>query len=597
MDWWKKFGIRNSKFEICLIIFAAWFVYSPAFHGAWLGDWDDAYEITRNSVLRDPAGLRKIWLAPSALDYYPLKTSVQWVQWRLWGLDPFGYHLTNVALHLLSAFLLWHLLRKLGVRLAWLGGLLFVVHPMMIESVAWIVELKNTLSMAFLLLAFSAWIEFERWGDAPPRRQIAAANGDSPNANEARPGRHAPPLLCYGCAFLFFLAAMLSKTTVVMFPVVLLLYAWWRRGRVGRRDLLASAPFFAVSLVLGLVTIWFQQHRVIQTVVIPVGGFFPRLAVEGLAASFYFWKFVAPVDLMPIYPRWNVDPPSALQFLPWVVIGAVFIALIRWGGAPPRRQITSADEGSPNADQASRGRVAPPSISGFRFQISAFAKDAVFGLGWFLLFLLPVSGFVPIATMRFTWVMDHFAYVSLLGLIGLAVAGLGKVDAALVAAEQSEDGSRRVSTRNAAGRGVYLLSAVVSAVVLALAVSSRNYARTFSDGKTFWASAVERNPAAWPAQYNLALALLQDGQFPGAIDHLEQAVRLYPDYTAAQNNLANALSQTGRYAEAVPHFERALRLDPGSAVTHYNFGLTLRALGRRDEARAQFLAAAKLLRR
>jgi len=276
---------------------------------------------------------------------------------------------------------------------------------------------------------------------------------------------------------------------------------------------------------------------------------------------------------MPIYPRWNVDPPSLVQFLPWVVIVAAFIGLFQLS-------VRNISEGGRDPAERDRVRTRP----GDRVYVG---RHAIFGLGWFLLFLLPVSGFVTLATMRFTWVMDHFAYVSLLGPIGLCAALIGKVDAA----------SRRVSARNAARCRVYLLSAIVSAVVAALAVSSRHYARTFSDGKTFWASAVERNPAAWPAQYNLALMLVQEGQFSEAIGHLEAAVRLYPDYTAAQNNLANALSQAARYAEAVPHFERALQLDPASALTHYNFGLTLRALGRPAEARAQFLEAAGLLGR
>ena len=338
---------------------------------------------------------------------------------------------------------------------------------------------------------------------------------------------------------------MLSKSSVVMFPVILLLYAWWRRGRVGRRDLVATAPFFLVSLALGLVTIWLQQHRVIQAAVIPVGGVLSRLAVAGLAPAFYLWKFLVPVNLMPIYPRWDVDPPSALQFLPWVAI----LGLGWWLWQTRRR-------------------------------------GALFGLGVFFVNLLPVTGAVTVATMRFTWVMDHFAYVSLLGLIGLASA----------AAAEAESGMRKANTRPASSWfPLFAFRFSLFLLLAALAVSSRGYAKTFAGGRVFWAAAVARNPAAWPAQYNLALALLEAGQFPAAIDHLEAAVRLNPDYPAAEVNLANALGQSGRDAEALPHYTRALQLDPGNAVAHYNYGLTLRALGRAGEAREQFRTAARLL--
>jgi len=495
------------------IVLAGWWIYSPAFHGGWL--WDDNTNITENSLMRDPAALWKIWFAPQSLDYYPLQMSVEWIQWRWWGMDTFGYHLTNVCMQVLNGFLLWRVLRKLGLRFAWLGGLLLVVHPMTVESVAWIVEVKNTMSLAFLLLAFDAWIDWD--------------------------ARATPALLWYGLSLLYFLAAMLSKASVVMFPVILLLHAWWRRGRVARRDLVASLPFFAVSLGLGVAALWLQRHRAMAALVVPMGGPFSRVAVEGLAAAFYFWKFVMPVGLMPIYPRWDVDPPSAAQFLPWLVIGG--LAWLLW----------------------KTGR-----------------RGVLFGLGVFLVDLIPVSGLFTVSFMRLTWVMDHLAYVPLVGLIGLAVAGLGAVF-------EGAPENRRAQIR-------IVSWVVVSAIVAALAFESHAYARTFSSGRAYWTSAVERNPGAWAARYNLALILVEAGEFPEAIAHLEQAVRLDPDYTEAHVNLANALSQTGRYAEAIPHFERALQLDPANAVTHYNFGLALRALGRRDEARSQLLEAAELAR-
>ena len=128
--------------------------------GDWL--WDDNTEIVRNLDLRGPSALWKIWIEPSSPDYFPVKTSVQWMQWQLWQeQSTVGYHLSSIGLHVLGALLLWRVLRKLGVRYAWVGGMLFAVHPAVVESVAWIAELKNVLSLPPLLLAFSAYLDYD----------------------------------------------------------------------------------------------------------------------------------------------------------------------------------------------------------------------------------------------------------------------------------------------------------------------------------------------------------------------------------------------------------------------------------------------------
>lgn len=275
-------GLAPGFLPAALIVLAVGWVFFPALHGGWF--WDDYFEITHNAELR--GSLWKIWLAPVSPDYFPLKATVQWVQWRLWGDHVIGYHLTSVGLHLLSAFLLWRLFRRLGLPLAWVGGLLFAVHPLTIESVAWIAELKNTLSLPLVLLAMSAYLDYDERKRGPD----------------------------YGRSLLLFAAAMLCKSSVVMFPVVILLHAWWKRGRFTREAFRASAAFFAVSLVLGLVTVWFQHHRAIGSVEIQTGGFFSRLAAAGLSVVFYLSKCFWPVGLLPNYPRWSVDPPPPSSF-------------------------------------------------------------------------------------------------------------------------------------------------------------------------------------------------------------------------------------------------------------------------------------------
>ncbi len=338
-------------------------VYLPTLTGQWI--WDDQLVITGNPLVRETAGLWKIWFAPTQVDYFPVVTTVHWFLWRIAGTDPSVYHLVNIVLHIGSGFLLWRLLTLLGARLGWLAGLIWVVHPLAVESVAQASEIKNTLSQ-FLALAFL--VSYVAWSAEPARRGL------------------------YRAAFWLFVAAVLSKSSVVMLPFLLLLFAWWQRGRIGKADLRAVWPFFAGALVFGLVTIWFQSQRGVATEYVPAGGVATRIARAGLAVGFYFLKCVLPVNLMPIYPRWVVDPPSLLQFLPWPFLAGVFGWL--W------------------------------------LKRNTWGRTAILGLGFFLLNLVPILGFVTMSYMWVTWTADHFAYLSLAGIIGLAVVG---ADAALAA--------------------------------------------------------------------------------------------------------------------------------------------------------------------
>jgi len=244
-----------------VIAAAAFWVFWPIRHGQWIGD-DDMYIIS-NPLLNDPARLWKAWFQPgSFIEYYPIEECVQWAQWQLWRNDTLGYHLTNIILHVISALLVWRLFSKFGLRLAWLGGLFFAVHPMMVDSVALVNELKAALSMPPFLLAMCFYMDFEKHGH---RRNYWLALG-------------------------LFVVAMLCKITMAMFPVVILLYAWWKRNRIGWGDLVASAPFFAISLVLGMTTIWagnwYLKFNESYHDDAPSAGFFSRLALVGQIISF-----------------------------------------------------------------------------------------------------------------------------------------------------------------------------------------------------------------------------------------------------------------------------------------------------------------------
>jgi tetratricopeptide (TPR) repeat protein len=493
---------RTTFLKAAVITLAVGVIYFPVLHGDWL--WDDDQLVTNNPVIQDPAGWSKIWLTPGSLiDYQPIKASVVWLQWQLWGRDTLGYHLTNILLHLISALLVWRLLGKFGLKRAWLGGLLFAIHPVMVESVAWISELKNTLSLPPFLLAMGAWIDYQEQGK---RRDYFLALG-------------------------LFIAAMLCKATMVMFPFVILLHAWWKRGRIGGNDLKASAPFFAVSLVMGMITIWFM-NQAIGDAHVTLGGPGFRVACAGQVLCFYFFKSVLPLDPMPVYPRWPVDPPSLAQFLPWPVLGASLVWL--WT------------------------------------KRTGWGRHALLGFGFFFINLIPFLGLNAAPYMYFTWAMDHVLYLPIFGIIGLLVAGWDRAQARL-----------------AAPLHPYAL-ATATLLALLLAVESRAYAAKFVDAETLWRYEVQHNPGSWVGHNGLGCALFQKKQYLAALPEFQETLQMTPDFSAPHYNLGQTLFRLGHYEEAIAQYQEALRIYPTHPNAHNDLGVAYDHLNRWPEAVAQY---------
>jgi tetratricopeptide (TPR) repeat protein len=489
-----------------LIVLAGLWVFWPALRGDWL--WDDDRLITDNYQLRTWSGLWNIWFVPgSQWDYYPVEQTVLWLEWRLWHNETLGYHVITLVLHLLSALLVWRLLGKMGLRLAWLGGLLFAIHPVQVESAAWAAELKNTLSLPPLLLAMSFYLDYEE--RKKPRDYLLA-------------------LALFG-------VALLCKLTVVMFPVVILLYAWWKRGRIGWSDLKTSAPFFVLSLAVGLVTIlggvWGRIFNHLAPGDMPAGGLAARLVLAGQELAFYFSKSILPIELLPVYPKWAIDPASPLHYLPWLVLGGVVWWL--W----TKRE--------------------------------SWGRHALLGLGFFLINLMPCPGFIPAPNMGYAWTMDHFLYLPIIGLIGLVVAALGQME------------ERLAPTLRPVGVG---MMAVVMAL---LAWESHSYAGLYINPETLWTYTLARNPEAWAAHNGLGVVLQRTGRIPEAIEQFEQALKLKPDYAEAHNNLGAALLQVGRVDEAMVQCQEALQLKPDYAEIYNNLGSAFLQKGQVDEAIVQ----------
>jgi protein O-mannosyl-transferase len=496
------------------IVLAGLWIYWPVLHGDWL--WDDNLYLTENPLLNDPARLWKIWFVPGSLvEYYPITESFQWAQWQLFDNNTFGYHLTNIILHIFSALLVWRLLSKFGLRLAWLGGLIFAIHPMQVESVAWISELKNALSMPPFLLAMCAYIDYE----------------------ENKKNRD------YWLSLGFFLMAMLCKNSMALFPVVILLYAWWKRGRIGMSDLKASVPFFIISVTLAMITAWagsrfIEIHNPSTPAPAPMVGFFSQAALAGFTISFYFSKCFWPMGLLPIYPPWIVNHPSLIQFLPWPIFGAGIYWL--WS----KRQ--------------------------------SWGRHALLGLGFFLLSLVPILGLIMVRYTTLVWSLDHLAYIPLLGLIGLTVASLGQIQ------EQLPKFTRPYGI------------AIVAVATTLLLFTSHGYANAFVNSEALWTYTLQHGSESWEVRKNLGEALVQNGKFSAAMEQYELALRGDPDLVVVHNNMGEALLKASRYSEAANEFEQVLRIMPDSAIAHFNLGCCLQQMSQMPEAIDQYRQAIQI---
>jgi len=559
---------RGGILPAAAIVAITLLAYLPAMSGGFFSD-DYAF-LPQNPLIQAPDGLRRFWLTTEAPDYFPVTSSMLWLEWRLWSDHPAGYHVVNVLLHAAGAVLLWRVLRRLAVPGAWLAGALFAVHPVAAASAAWITELKNTLSLVFCAASLLAFLKFdEKAGESECRRFGNGEMGKVRRRKESRSRRLSPSkspnspisqFAIYLLSVILFLFALLSKTSVVMLPVILLLCAWWRRGRISRKDFLRSLPFFALSLALGLLTIWFQRQKAIHGWTVRPEGMASRVAAAGWIIWFYLYKILLPAGLCAIYPRWNVDGSSVIAFLPLLLLlaGMVFLWARRksWGRAP------------------------------------------FFALAYFLVMLLPVLGFVDMLFMGLSLVADHLQYLAMIGIIALA--------AALLARASSAPGLK--------GRAAILATV---GCVAALGVFTRDRASLYAHAEALWQDNLAKNPAAsvWNARaneydnagrpdkavqcfdraielgfklpevyFNRGNARAKLNRFPEAIADFDAAIALQPDYPEAFNGRACACASLGRFDPALRDCNKAIELKPDFATAYFNRANIWATQGRLDEA-------------
>lgn len=507
--------------------------YARSFGGDFL--WDDNLHITENPTIVGPLGLKEIWTTARA-NYFPLVLTHLWLVHAVAGLEPVAYHVVTFTCHGIAALLLWQVLRRLGVPGAWLGAALWALHPVQVESVAWICELKNTQSAVFFLGAVWFWL---RWLEPAPA-------GSAPPSDTTRRD--------YALALLCGFAALLSKPSTVMLPVALALCAWWRLRRIDWRSARALVPFLALSALASGWTIWEQRvnsgaQGAEWSQTLP-----ERLVIAGRAVWFYFGKLLWPDRLIFIYPRWEIQA-TPLAFLPGLAVLATVVLVWRWRGAAGRATLFTA---------------------------------LYFGA-----LLFPILGFFNVFFFRYSFVGDHFQYLASMGPLALLAAGivaLPRVARGVVAgvvlgvfALLTWKHTAVFQTMEGLWRHTVALHPECRMAWLNLG-DTHSRRQRHAEAIAAYRAALRVAPNDAEGHNDLGCELVLTGAPAEAVAHLERAVALKPHVASHHSNLGNALRAVGRRREAIAAYERALQLDPDSADGHANLGAEFAETGRLDEA-------------
>ena len=536
-------------------------VYLPALQGGFVWD-DDSWTTRITDLLRDTSGLRSMWFQLTALQqYYPLSGTTFWLDYHLWKFWTTPYHVENVLLHVLAALFFWRLLVRLQLPGAWLASIIFALHPVMTQSVAWITERKNVLSMVFYLGALLAYARYALW---------ATGTGEMATASNPSRGRWRPSIF-YSLAFVLFLGTLLAKTAAVSLPAVILLIGWWKRGQIRwRADVLPTLPFFALAVGLGAVTAWLEKNHLGAQGADFSLTFPQRCLIAGQAFWFYLGKLLWPANLCFVYPRWQPNPGSWWQWLyPVTAISALFTLWL------------------------ARGRI---------------GRGPVTAIFYFVGTLFPLLGFINGYGMRYSFVWDQWVYLPSLGFIALVAALVVRAAESLRTPAMVYGFAAIVLPTLALltwqQAGIYIdketlwrdtlaknpgcwMAHYNLGIILNLEGQSDQAIDEFHE-------VIRLKPDHTDARINLGFALYNQGQIEEAIGEFQEVIRLKPDNTDARNDLGVVLLNKNQIDEAIGQFQEAIRLKPDSAAAHQNLGDALGRKGQIDEAISQYQEAIRL---
>ena len=527
--------IRIKALAGCIFISAACFIaYSPAIKGDFI--WDDDNYVTANPLITAPDGLWRIWFSTDATSqYFPLVYTTFRLEHKLWGFNPMPYHIANVAIHIISSLLLWLILRRLAIPAAFVAAALFALHPVNVESVAWITERKNVLMLVFSLLSLLFWIEFA-----------------------LRPQTKKRAILFYVLSLLCYAIALFSKTTACVLPAALLLVIWLKDIPLKIKSFLLVIPYVVMGIAMGLLVIWWEhQHQGTGLVDMHL-SILERLLIASRAVWFYAAKIFFPATLAFSYPRWDINPAKVSQYI-WL------LACLLMAG-------------------------------GLWFWRKVLGRRVIAAVLFFVAALSPMLGFLDLYTFVYTWVADHYQYMAAIALITLAVAAgsrliarLGKyakitkvliafvllLTCAVLTWRQC-----RIYTNLETLWNDTLKKNPDSWIAhnnLGQMLLEQGKTDELIYHLTRAIDIAQRNPAVHPyiiatMRYNLAQS---QGKFQDAIEQLRIAIDVLPNDPKTYLVLADLLESQGRFGEAVNYLKQAIKIIPDDETLYYRLASVL----------------------
>ncbi|KJJ84297.1 Tetratricopeptide TPR_2 repeat protein [Candidatus Omnitrophus magneticus] len=498
--------VKSKWLQIFVIAIACFIVYAKSLNNGFI--WDDDQYVHKNHWISESEGPKVFWLTREMPQYYPMVFTTFWLEHKAWGLNAKGYHSVNLLFHILNAVFLFFLVHKLYPRIAFFVALLFAVHPIQAETVAWITERKNVLSLFFLLSSALAYVRFDQKKNT----------------------------VNYLQSIVFFVLALLSKSIAAFFACVPIIYKWWKDGRLAWREVIISIPFFGVGLVAGLNTAYLEVHKVGALGMEWDFTFLERIVLMGRTLFFYIYKLCVPLEFMFFYPRWTINIYEIGQW--------VFVSIIA---------------GIPIIFFLARKKIGRGAVTLFIL---------------YILSMLPASGILNVYPMQYSFVADHFSYLSVpILLILICSAGVFLLDRI----NNSKYFSRKGKMKN------YVTGAGI-AMVIYLGIKTMLLTGDYKDERTLWENLLKKNPTAGIACNNLGNIYALENKNKEAMELFLQAMRLEPRNAKAYTNMGNAYYMKGNAKDALYYYQQAAVIDPSFYETYNNIASAYAVLGENGKA-------------
>ncbi len=509
-----------------ILFLAAFVTYWSTHNLGWI--WDDDQYIYANPLLLEWSGLFTIWFRPrESPQYYPAVFTTLWIEQKLFGSTPGGYHLINVVIHGINGVLCYLILRQLAIRAAFWIALAFILHPIQVESVAWVTEIKNLLSATFYGLSWLLlWPLLVRSTNA----SLSTPQLDGLPSRSFIKGLSSYPSFRLAASIGLFVLALLSKSVTASLPAALGLLLWFKQGRLSWKQVGLLAPLLLLGAAIGWNTARLERLHVGAVGADWEYGTLERIGIASRAILHYLQQAVVPLQQIFFYPRFDTQFDSSAALATLVVVLGIVFACVR----------------------AYAGR-----------------RDVFTGAAFFVGSAFPALGFLNDYPHRFSFVADHFVYIPIVGLLALVWSVL-------------ERGTNWLKDHNSWHGYWHLLPLVV--ISLFYAGLTIRYIPAFQSRITLWEDTLAKNPDSPAAMQNLGLAYVDANRLDDAQQVLSRALDYEFDRYQTLNSLGLVAGMRGDFQRAEKYFSDSFKLNPANPRPLVNLGNLLRSQSQGESA-------------